>query len=184
MARKYHVVREVDERASDRRDQDAAAGRDVAGVEPPAGVDDDARDRPVPARDEDLGLVGPEAPLVDDRRHRRKTAQRCSFATREDGREPPTVAREPGVAVRVDAGMNQMERAACAPPTHRAAIQARRAEIRNAQRPVLTGCESRWTGLGRGGCVTTSSWREAGVTHPRIVGRAGVTDLHPDVTKA
>ena len=81
-------VAEIDQHAGDRRDGDASAGRHVAGVQPAAVVEADAGHRPVPPRDDHVGVAERESVEPQDQRGDAEVAEHGARAAREDCREP------------------------------------------------------------------------------------------------
>jgi hypothetical protein len=126
---------------------------DVTRVEPARQVQSDALLRPSLTGHDD---VGQRVTMSRDGSEQRRgtMAERRALAAGEHAREPPPFARELGVAERVDAGENAMQRAPGHAARDRVGAQAGRRELEAAQEPVLALGDLGQDGIDCGGWLT------------------------------
>jgi hypothetical protein len=126
--------REVDERAGDRRDRDAAVARDLAGVQPPHAVDHDAGHPPVARRRHLRPWGGAAREAVDVRR--RLPAQPAVVTAREHRSHVGGLDARRTVPDAVHAAVHG-EQLAAEPSLDRVGAEAGREQLRPRHDPVL-----------------------------------------------
>jgi hypothetical protein len=157
-------VGEVDERAGDRGDRDAAPARDVAGVEVSARVQPEALARPAVAGHDDVDPVDAAAPDCLQRGGREVAEGRAGAGGEHRG-QPFALLRQPWVADGVDAAVSRVQAARAHALRDRGAAQPEPRQLRACDQTVLPGCEA------HEGCLTfVRSWLTF-VRHPLTVAR-------------
>jgi hypothetical protein len=126
---------EIDDRSRHGGHRDAVSDRDVAGVEAIAPVDGDPLDPDSPRRDH--GYRRRPTPSDPPELRRRAMVQRRAFSGGEHRGEHAGLARERGMADRIDAQMDAVKLAARPSPTRRARAHPGGTEVLRPYQPVL-----------------------------------------------